>query len=452
MKRCSVGVGVVSLLVFAGACIGEEADSPAPPPKQVYVLSATDTVAGVAARFLGDAALAPELLRFSGLVNPATALPGAVLAIPGPERAEAIDLLARASEAMLSALTNSADRLAGPQMDAAAASYKMAEQSFADTAYDRARAQARVAIEQARIASALAEERAKVQRNAAVRVVFGVVEATDSDGKWKPVAEGAELAVQQRVRAAAQSRAEVELPDGSRITINENSEVSLEAMQEDIRRGRMRMVIRLLTGNIVGRIKPKQTDDSEFNIKSGGSAIAIRGTVLRAANDGEDYTRVMVDKGQVVVGARKVKQDLAAGLGLVVKPGRAPGAPVALLPAPVLAADWNVPPVTANPAPRFTWGPGSGSRPSDYRMEIARDGEFHEIVANELTSRTTWRAPSLDDGAYFWHVLSRDGNELEGFGVRPSRFAWRETLTSTFNSAAHRSRSEIARRRCRAMR
>ena len=66
----------------------------------VYWVKTGDTVSDIAKRFLGDAANAPELLKYNNVSNPLEVTEGTLLAIPGRERNRALKLFDEARNAL----------------------------------------------------------------------------------------------------------------------------------------------------------------------------------------------------------------------------------------------------------------------------------------------------------------------------------------------------------------
>ena len=424
-------------LLFLSLHFTAQGQSDAEKRTLVYTLQKGEGIADVAERFLGDASLATELLNLNRIANPAALVPGMLIALPGEEREKALAALDEAVNALTAATTNGAPEFAKMELDRATASFLHAEQSFNEAAYDKANSLARVAVEAARLASALADKRAASHPEAVVKSVYGRVEASRDGDTWETVAAGRKLAANDSVRTGDKSRAEIRLPEGSIISITENSHIRLDELFEDLRQGRTRMMMRLLMGDIMGRITPKKTPDSKFELKVRDSAVAIRGTVLRVGADEDEKTRIMLDEGEVSATAKRKAVKIEEGMGLTIKRGQTPGTPVPLLPAPAMTKDWGSTVGTADQTVLLDWRSTGEAREEAFRVEVAGDEAFQKILINERTRDPSWTTVALKDGNYFWRVCAIDGQGLEGTWSKPAAFSVARNLEIKTEVAGH---------------
>jgi hypothetical protein len=126
----------------------------------------------------------------------------------------------------------------------------------------------------------------------------------------------------------------------------------------------------------------------------GGFRVAVEAAAMRAE---------AVSRGVAVQGAG-VERPLAAGYGARTPMGAAPGDPVALLPAPVPTAPA---PDARLDVPDFAWT--TVDRALGYRVELAIDPDFSQLVRRAEVARAAWepttlflpyRVPSL-----YWRVV-----------------------------------------------
>src|SRR5690606_26261659 len=100
---------------------------------------------------------------------------------------------------------------------------------------------------------------------------------------------------------------------------------------------------------------------------------------------------------------------LVAGHGTVATTSSRVARPTRLLEAPDLDA---VAAVHQKPLMDFSFAPLSGA--TGYRVYVARDPEFLEVMANLLLAQPRARVPDLPDGEYYVAVRGVDGNGIEG--------------------------------------
>lgn len=100
--------------------------------------------------------------------------------------------------------------------------------------------------------------------------------------------------------------------------------------------------------------------------------------------------------------------------GKTAGPRKLPGAPRVTSPDRDLVAQVRDLPATVN----FEWGPVEAAQ--NYRLELARDRNFGEIVVDETLSETSFFHGNLATGEHFWRVSARDG-WVQGPATQPRR-------------------------------
>ena len=115
------------------------------------------------------------------------------------------------------------------------------------------------------------------ERTAVADAVVGLVELSKpSSDKWKKVKTGAKITHRDQVRTSAGARVDVRLPDGSTLSIDENSVVDFkELLEED---GNTKSNVRVDKGTVFFSIKKLTTAQSEFKFETQTATAAIRGT------------------------------------------------------------------------------------------------------------------------------------------------------------------------------
>ena len=115
------------------------------------------------------------------------------------------------------------------------------------------------------------------ERTAVADAVVGLVELSKpSSDKWKKVKTGAKITHRDQVRTSAGARIDVRLPDGSTLSIDENSVVDFkELLEED---GNTKSNVRVDKGTVFFSIKKLTTAQSEFKFETRTATAAIRGT------------------------------------------------------------------------------------------------------------------------------------------------------------------------------
>lgn len=141
-----------------------------------------------------------------------------------------------------------------------------------------------------------------------------------------------------------------------------------------------------------------RTDAGVATGDGGGFRVHVEGAAVRAE---------AVAAPVAVIGAG-TEVALAAGEGSRVRAGEAPSAPVALLAGGPLVAPADAAPLRV---PDFTWTPTP--RGHGYRVEIAAEPDFVDLVAVQDVPGPAWRPDTLlaryRGGVLYWRVSAYDG-------------------------------------------
>lgn len=231
------------------------------------------------------------------------------------------------------------------------------------------------------------------------------------------VAKGAVLAEGAQVRVGANSSVVLGLSDGSQIKVLPNSlaEVSKNRMysQRDASRAISETwysgVMRLAQGQVEVLASKAQRAET-LKVVLPTAVVGVRGTVFRAGVVGSNNAKTEVVEGLVYADnpAQGSGATLGAGFGAVIDPTQREVKAVALLPAPVLAAESSA----RLPDSELQWGAVAGA--ASYRVQVARDAGFNELVLDERSTSPRVRLAALAQGN--WHARARgiDAAGLEG--------------------------------------
>ena len=124
------------------------------------------------------------------------------------------------------------------------------------------------------------------ERTAVAAAVVGQVELSKpSSDKWKKVKTGAKITHRDQVRTLAGAQLDVRLPDGSTLSVAENSVVDFKELLEE--NGNTKSNVRVEKGTVFFSIKKLTTAQSEFKFETQTATAAIRGTTgfVQSASD-----------------------------------------------------------------------------------------------------------------------------------------------------------------------
>ncbi len=167
--------------------------------------------------------------------------------------------------------------------------------------------------------------------------------------------------------------------------------------------------VRLESGRANSQVTPNPAV-GRFEIATPVAVSAVRGTEFRTQFDAErTLAGAEVTEGTVAVAGRS-EVAVPAGFGTTTDASGTPAPPVRLLPAPVLDP-------IADPWTRrellVAVQPVSGA--VEYRVQLARDAQLREVVAQASGREPQVRLPGVSDGEYWLRVNAVDERALLGY-------------------------------------
>ena len=135
--------------------------------------------------------------------------------------------------------------------------------------------------------------------------------------------------------------------------------------------------------------------------------------------DGSSTIAMYAGQAAVDVGSKNYRLDANDAM-TVAEDGRTPGVkslptrPIVRSPRRNSIAKFRDMP----PRVKFEWGPVAAAQ--NYRLELARDRNFEEILVDEYLNETTFTHGNLPAGEYFWRISARNG-WIQGPGTEPGR-------------------------------
>ena len=234
-----------------------------------------------------------------------------------------------------------------------------------------------------------------------------------------------------RFETQAQDTVVLSLPDGTQLRIAPDSRVRLERLRAYHSDRAIEALIHLETGGVEPESPPNRQRPLEIRTPAGNAA--VRGTSFRVrAEQSDGFIEVL--RGSVAADSRGGDTLVDASNGALVSPVRPPLVE-ALLPAPYLATQWQLPLRT----PRFELDlppvPGAAA----YRIEVARDAGFVDVMRNQVVTEPKVEVTSERDGPLHLRVRAVSGAGIEGYdAVSMIRVAARPvppTLTAQVSSA-----------------
>ncbi len=376
----------------------------------VVRLGEGDSAALIAERHFGGTDNLKELLAYNGLPEDAVLTVGARLIVPLHVRQTALRQLSEAERALAVAQDELADQYAPALYESAALAYRQAVEFRRALDYARSAGMARLCVLRSEDAVGAAQQNARIRQSITLASSHGPVYLSGPGNDWVAIGTNTAIEVGGRLRTGEAARAELLLPDGSRVRVLDQSVVGVEELLLDRRTAVRHSALRLERGRIEASIPPPNPSVSTFVLRTPNSDVHLGGSDLLAQAPQDDLTRLSLVGGTARCVARDQTVVLAAGQGTFVRGNRPPERPQALPSPPLLAG----PEILATPlqAIDLAWSQRETRDLTAFHWEIAADADFlNPLASRALPLGTGARTPVLPEGDYHWRVASigRDG-------------------------------------------
>jgi hypothetical protein len=230
---------------------------------------------------------------------------------------------------------------------------------------------------------------------------------------WSPASLGAVLREGDWVRTGRQSFARVRFSKKGSIDIEETSSVEISVATDD-EAGKDAVVLDVTEGSVVGSIDEETDQAQPIYIAGAKGKARLRpadagGAAEFRVQRGQRGPEITVRKGRLRVTGRRSSGEISAGQAADLSEGGDLGNVVSLIDFP--------PSVSPGIDARFRYQNGVRielewkpvSKATGYRVQVARDLSFHNLVASEMVDGTTYQFSPQHPGMYVWRAASRDG-------------------------------------------
>lgn len=234
--------------------------------------------------------------------------------------------------------------------------------------------------------------------------------------EWTTASEGMPIHNNQAIQTLARSGAVVAVGRHDEMTLGENTLAVFTRPEVDNGQGARQSSLLLIGGEIRGKVSSEDGADHEMTVHTAAGATII---VPGPRSSAQFVVSVSPDKSStfsLIAGSAKVNASgktmfLSPNQAVTVDPSGAPGQvePLPASPESVAPADHAVA-AFGRLAPRveFSW---TEVRAADgYRLVLARDEKFKDVVLDKRVAAPRFVHGSLEPGRYFWKVGSLKGN------------------------------------------
>ncbi|MGD0961717.1 MAG: FecR domain-containing protein [Methylomonas sp.] len=245
----------------------------------------------------------------------------------------------------------------------------------------------------------------------AVKNIHGQAELTKSEsGETAPLASGDLIYIGDTVITRSDSSLLLEFTDGSTLLVQPDSRLTLDNLILFGESGMMDTRIRLNEGRVETRVEKTKGPASRFEISTPVGVTSVRGTNYRVSSESDtNQSHAEVLEGGVRVNSAGRGKLITGGYGSVLSLHQAPSAAVELLGAvdtqSIPEEFGRVPIQLVLPADRNISG---------YRLQIARDSSFDDVLFDRKYETNQIRGPELPDGDYAGRIRGIDKQGLEG--------------------------------------
>lgn len=266
-----------------------------------------------------------------------------------------------------------------------------------------------------RFMARVSEVKRKVRQRAATAVA------------WNDADVGLLLEDGHTLQTLSASRATVSFSRNSTLRLDENSLVVVKR-QNERRSGARQASLVILGGAVRGSVVPSDADPVQLEILASGGAARIQpqGKIpaeFRVIANTDESATFSVFSGTAEIAAGERTVVVGANQSITVDPDGPIGAPVNIpdRPRPLSPPEGHTRTYSSiTPQVRFSWSVGGPSEA--YRLAIARDPQFDDLVYEERVGQTDFVHGNLEEGLYYWRVSALSGaTESEPGPVRSLR-------------------------------
>ncbi|MCK5601301.1 FecR domain-containing protein, partial [Candidatus Pacearchaeota archaeon] len=236
------------------------------------------------------------------------------------------------------------------------------------------------------------------------------VKRKPSDGiAWQRVGGGTALFDKDAVQTFKQSSTEIFFDNENSLKMGENSLIIIRKMEKDVFRNVRHSQVIVVDGELRGKLSKKKGQALLVEVNTPGAVTQINGK-----KSSTDFSiKVNPDKSSTVAVYSGLAKIMVQGKTIVIEEtesvtmseGEIPSEPE-LLPDPVrLISPSHKEHFYYRDLPTkvlFKWDEIKNS--NTYRLRLARDPEFNEVLADEIISQMSFEHGNLRQGDYYWYV------------------------------------------------
>jgi hypothetical protein len=241
------------------------------------------------------------------------------------------------------------------------------------------------------------------------------VRGRPSNGGWAPIANGTPLYKNHNVQTLEDGRAHIEFIDHTHVFLAQHTLVIIYGTAAKTRVSKTPPTVELEAGEVQAGLSALRGEPAEVAVADGGRVTATsRDTVVERK---QKRTTVAVFEGKARVSSGGKAVDVPRHFGTRFEGAEPPAPPRPLPPAPSWI-EGGTPPVVLAPegAGLIATSWSAVPKAKAYRLEVARDADFHDLVVREEVPADvrSFRAEKMPPGSYRVRVRAIDEEEYLG--------------------------------------
>lgn len=214
-----------------------------------------------------------------------------------------------------------------------------------------------------------------------------------------------------KVVTGEESSVMMRFADNSELLLGSGSELIFDVLSQWGRTGMVDSRMRLVKGNVEGRVKKLIGPKSKFEVHTPSAVATVRGTEFRV-RVGEQNSKIAfneVSEGKVQVENNVAQEIVPMGFGLVTEEGKKSDGVIELLPAPTLIESKQE---YFGHSASLSWKENKDA--SAYRWELFEGKEAVKQLSSRLVEVSKTSFDKLDVGNYTVRIRAVDSKGLEG--------------------------------------
>lgn len=237
-------------------------------------------------------------------------------------------------------------------------------------------------------------------------------------GGWEDAFVGDLFKEADGIRTLQESFANLAFTDGSYVMVDPNTVAVIRKSRIDKLSQSSDTEISLVSGGLLAKLSAAAKEKSNYILNAGAATSELKTQNFYAESDGQSTVKLTNYDGIANISANDVTITIQKNEGTIVEEGRAPSAPIKLLPAPSLA--WNSRD-TIIYREDIVYAFGEVDRAVTYRAQISSSPSFDSDIEELSLISNSVNLQNLELGTTYVRVLAIDSLGLRGPFSEPTR-------------------------------